>query len=51
MTMLDDDRLASLLGRAAADLRGAATGADDILARARGPARTPAADDGAGDGR
>jgi len=36
MTMLDDDRLASLLARAGAALEVPATGADDIVARATG---------------
>ncbi len=39
MTMLDDDRLASLLARAGAAFEVPASGADDILARAAGAAR------------
>ena len=38
MTMLDDDRLASLLADAAATFESPATGPEDILERARGPA-------------
>ena len=36
MTMLDDERLASLLGRAGAAFDVPATGVDDIMARAAG---------------
>ena len=36
MTMLDDDRLASLLARAGAAFEVPATGVDDIVARATG---------------
>ncbi len=43
MTMLDDDRLASLLARAGAAFEVPATGADDIVARATG--RVPGTSD------
>ena len=46
MTMLDDDRLASLLADAAATFEVPATGADDILARAAGRVATAADGDG-----
>jgi hypothetical protein len=47
MTMLDDDRLASLFARAGASFDVPATGPDDIVARAAG--RVAAASDGDGD--
>jgi Domain of unknown function (DUF4349) len=47
VTMLDDDRLASLFARAGAAFEVPATGADDILARAAGLVATAA--DGEGD--
>jgi Domain of unknown function (DUF4349) len=48
MTMLDDDRLAALLGDAAAAFEVPLTGVDEILARAAG--RQPAGIEGVGDG-
>ena len=53
MTMLDDDRLASLFARAGAAFEAPASGVEDILARAAGTERAPdegAADPGTGDG-
>ena len=50
MTMLDDDRLASLLARAGDAFEVPASGAEAILARAAGPARAPGATEVAGDG-
>ena len=47
MTMLDDDRLASLFARAGASFDVPATGPDDIVARATGRVATAGAD---GDG-
>ncbi len=49
MTMLDDDRLASLLDRAGAAFEVPPSGVEDILARAAGPARSAGRDDGADD--
>ena len=46
MTMLDDDRLASLFARAGSAFEVPVTGADDILARAAGRAATAADGDG-----
>ena len=54
MTMLDDDTLATLFANAAQAFEVPATGADDIVARALGPARTgeaPADEDTAGAGQ
>ncbi|MGA2932859.1 MAG: DUF4349 domain-containing protein [Acidimicrobiales bacterium] len=48
MTMLDDDRLASLFARAGAAFEVPASGADDILARAAGTGRS-AGDEGGGE--
>ena len=48
MTMLDDDRLASLFARAGAAFEVPVTGPDDIVARASGRGATTA--EGAGDG-
>ena len=45
MTMLDDDRLASLLAHAGDAFEVPASGVEDILARAAGPARDAEADD------
>jgi hypothetical protein len=51
MTMLDDDRLASLFARAGAAFDVPATGVEDIVARAAGAGRTAGDGDGrAGDG-
>jgi hypothetical protein len=50
MTMLDDDRLASLFARAGAAFDVPATGPDDILARAAGRVATAAHGDGDVDG-
>ncbi len=52
MTMLDDDRLASLLARAGATFDVPASGPDDILARAAGrpPVAGDAGDDAGGEG-
>ncbi len=51
MTMLDDDRLAELFGRAAEAFEVPATGIDEILAGAEQGARGPGADaDASGDG-
>jgi hypothetical protein len=51
MTMLDDDRLASLFARAGAAFEVPATGPDDIVARAAGRvAMAPDGDGGDGDG-
>ncbi len=49
MTMLDDDRLAALLGRAGAAFEVPPSGVEEILARAAGPARSAGGDDRAGD--
>jgi hypothetical protein len=49
VTMLDDDRLASLLSGAAGAFEVPASGVEDILTRAAGPALGPAADDTADD--
>ncbi len=46
MTMLDDDRLATLLARAGAAFEVPATGADDIVARAAGSIPATAGSDG-----
>jgi len=54
MTMLDDDRLASLFARAGASFEVPASGTEDILARAAGSGRGADGDsdgDEAGDGR
>jgi len=50
MTMLDDDRLASLFARAGAAFEVPASGADDILARAAGTGRSAGHDGGGGIG-
>ena len=50
MTMLDDDRLASLFARAGASFDVPATGPDDIVARAAGRVATAADGDGDVDG-
>ncbi len=49
MTMLDDDRLASLLAAAGEAFEVPASGVEDIVARATGPGRDAADDDTAGD--
>jgi len=49
MTMLDDDRLASLLGRAGAAFEVPPSGVEAILARAAGPTRGAGGADGAHD--
>jgi hypothetical protein len=49
MTMLDDDRLASLFARAGASFDVPATGPDDIVARATGRVATSDGGDGDGD--
>ena len=50
MTVLDDDRLASLFARAGAAFEVPASGADDILARAAGTGRSAGHDGGGGIG-
>ncbi len=49
MTMLDDDRLASLLGAAGDAFEVPTSGVEDIVSRAAGPARDGEDDDTAGD--